>query len=284
MPTGVYAKQKVSASPQFNAPASGNISPFKPTGLGYFNKYPDFAAAVGNANASITNLATSQSNDYLYKLWLFVDAFETSWSLSGETSQGQLSRIFYPRNMTQGQVQIEGSVANQYEYDRLVHFVEHHHYSQMRPQGAIANTLDGNQYPSVDFMLFKPGNKQTFNAFSPVYYSLLILNIEAGHERFVNFPTYTLTCKVTYDYLEDRFKDTRTEDFTQQAIFGASDAPVGDAATSTAGDTPPSAVTNSGGATKQALPSSGPTAPPPGPTGPVGQPSAPAGLTGPVGG
>lgn len=217
-----------SSSASFTKPASGNHPPFRATGLGWFNKYPNFAANIANANASLTNRATSRSNDDLYKTWLFVNAVETGWKLAGETGQGQLGRVFYPRNMSQDQLAIEGIVASQFEYDKLVEFVQHHHFSQIRPQGAVAQSLDGNTYPSVDFALFKPANTHTFDGFQPLRYSVVIENIEAGHERFKNFPTYVLTCKVVYDYLGPRYEIQQAirSRIRRQQIFGNASNPV----------------------------------------------------------
>ena len=216
-----------SSSASFTAPASGNPPPFRATGLGWFNRYPGFAANANNANASLTNRATSVSNDDLYKCWLFVNAIQTGWKLSGETGQAQLGRVFYPRNLTQDQLSIEGIVASQYEFDKLVEFVQHHHFSQMRPQGVVAQSLDGNTYPSVDFALFKPANSMTFDGFQPIRYSVVIEDMDAGHERFKNFPTYIMTCKVVYDYLQPQYQiqqDIKSS-ITRKQIFGKADNP-----------------------------------------------------------
>lgn len=218
---------KQSSSPEFNKPGSGDPPPFRATGKGWFNRYPDFAASVKNANASLTNRATSQSNDELYKIYLFVNTIETGWKVSGETGQGPTSRVFYPRNLTQDELVIQGLTASQYEYDKIVQFVEHHHYSQIKPQGLIAQSYDGNSYPSVDFSLFKPANSQTFDAYTPLRYSIVILNIEAGHERFLNYPTYNLTCKVVYDYLGSQYQIQQdiTERINRKQVFGKASNP-----------------------------------------------------------
>lgn len=227
---GVNKKKKQfaeSSSASFIAPASGNPPAFRATGRGWFNKYPGFAANSANANGSLTNRATSRSNDDLYKVWLFIDAIQTGWKLAGETSQGQLGRIIYPRNLTQDQVSIEGTCASQFEYDKIVQFVEHHHFSQVRPQGVVAQSLDGNSYPAVDFALFKPANTSTFDGFQPLRYSLIIEDIEAGHERFKNFPAYVLTCKVVYDYLESPYhiqQDIRHA-ISRTRVFGKATSP-----------------------------------------------------------
>lgn len=217
---------KQSSSPSFNKPGTGDPPPFRATGKGWFNRYPDFAANAMNANASLTNRATSPSNTEFYKIYLFVNSIETGWKVAGETGQGPVSRVFYPRNLTQDELVIQGLVASQYEYDRIVQFVEHHHYSQIKPQGKIAQTYDGNSYPSVDFALFKPTNSK-IDTYTPMRYSIVVLNIEAGHERFLNYPTYNLTCKVVYDYLGPRYEIQQdiTSRINRRQIFGAASNP-----------------------------------------------------------
>lgn len=221
------AATKVSASSTFNKPASSNPPAFVATGKGLANKLPDYPATALNANASIVNQATSKSNDDLYKMYLFVNAVETEWNLAGETGQGQMGRVFYPRNLTQGIVTIEGAVANQYEYDRLTRFIAHHHYSQMSPQGAVAQSLDGNNYPGVIFTMFKPSNQKTFDGFQPLRYLLAITQMQAGHQQFQFFPTFSLTCTVLYDYLETKAKLEQDIKATIQmkAVFGDASNP-----------------------------------------------------------
>lgn len=220
-------KMRESGSATLKAPAIGQPTAFRATGKGWFNRYPNFAANIGNANASMTNVATSRSNDDLYKIYLFVNAVQTGWKLAGETSQGQLGRIFYPRNLTQDEFAVEGICANQFEYDKLVAFVEHHHYSQMRPQGAVAQSLDANNYPSIDFLLFKPANAGTFDGFQPIHYSVVIEEIPAGAERFKNVVPYSLTCKVVYDYRQRPYhieQDIKSR-INRKRVFGAARNP-----------------------------------------------------------
>jgi hypothetical protein len=67
------------------------------------------------------------------------------------------------------------------------------------------DTLDDHSnYPACEFALFRPQMAQALDTHAPLHYSLVIEDMAAGHERFMNFPTYQLTCKVTYDYLEPK--------------------------------------------------------------------------------
>lgn len=182
--------------PKHNQPPA-----FRATGKGYFNQLPRFPADAKIANGVLVNRATPPSNA-LHTLYLFVDAVETGWQLSGETTQSQTARNFYPRNMAQDELTISGTVANQYEYDRIVEFIQHHHLSQFNSGLIVAQGLDGNgNYPGVDFKLFRPQAGGT-NSVPRMFYTVVITDIAAGHERFMNYPTYQLTAKVTYDHLQ----------------------------------------------------------------------------------
>ena len=200
---------------------------FSAKGKGYFNAIPNFPADAKIANGVLINRATTLNNP-LRRLYLFVDAVETGWTLTGQTSQAQASRSFYPRNMQQGELIIQGVVANQYESDRIVEFVAHHHMSQFNAGVIVQQGLDGNgNYPSVEFKLFRPQRGGT-NQTPPMYVDMVITDIESGHERFMNFPTYNLTCKVIYDHLQrDESVDQSTAYWTTvQDVFGAVLPPV----------------------------------------------------------
>jgi len=206
-----------------NAPfrLSAQPPPFRATGRGYFNKLPYFPAGSSNANGSLLNLATG-IND-LQKHYLFVNSVETGWTLAGETTQTQGSRSFYPRNLSQDELIIEGMVASQYEYDKLVQFVLHHHTSQFTAVN-LNNTLDGDgNYPGVIFTLFKAANAQ-LNTFSQMQYMVVITDVSAGAKQFqmAGIP-WQLTCKVVYDYLQKQVNvETEIETtVTNAQVFGA---------------------------------------------------------------
>lgn len=180
----------------------GQPPPFRATGLGWFNKLPTFPADALIANGMLTNMALPKNNKH-HRIYLFVNAIETGWALSGQTSQAQASRSFYPHNLAQDQLAIEGAVANQYEFDRISEFVQAHHLSQFNAN-ALTGTIDQQFYPgSLRFALFRPQVDSALNFHKPLLYDVVIENAPAGHKRFMNFPTYTLTCKVVYDHLED---------------------------------------------------------------------------------
>lgn len=194
---------------QVTLPSAGDIPfrvsaqppPFKATGRGWFNKLPQFPANAHNANASLINLATGKND--LRKIYLFVDAVETGWTLAGETSQSQSARAFYPRNLAQDDLVIEGTVASQYDYDLLVRFVLHHQHSQFTLSALSGtNQLPGEiQYGGVIFQLFKPHNSK-ISTFPYMRYMVAITAIQSGHQQgqMAGIP-FQLTCKVVYDYL-----------------------------------------------------------------------------------
>lgn len=200
---------------------------FRATGRGLANKIANFPASAHNANASIQNLASAAKDPDLRKLYLFVNAIQTGWALAGEHGQGQLGRVFYPRNLSQDEFMIEGIVANNYEYDKVVRFVEHHHHTQFASAVSVAQSLDGNDsYLGVDFKLFRPVNS-SLSTFTPLKYGVLITDITAGAERFKFAREYQLTCKVTYDYLQPQWhleQGIKTL-ITRQTVFGSASNP-----------------------------------------------------------
>jgi hypothetical protein len=210
--------------------ATGSTQPdaFRAQGKGWFNKLPNYFAHAGNANASMTNKATAQSSKS-YKIYLFINSIATGWAVAGEYGQGPMGRVWYPRNLTQDEIAIEGIVANQYEYDRIVQFVEFHHRTQMLPQIEVPPNLNGDStYPGVDFRLFKPQGGHPLDAFKPLAYLGVVTDVQGGHERFKNFLTYSLTFKVTYDFLgvHEEIDQQMNKLITRQDVFGQASNPV----------------------------------------------------------
>ena len=180
---------------------------------------------------------------HLAKIYLFVDSVETSWSLEGSYGQAQVSRTFYPHSFIQHEWIIKGQMANQTEYDKLVEFVEWHQqralYSDSEaPGGGIiqvrsalfalykpANTAneDFNMIRGLDPAMVAKGSisqgESSFrgggfplaagdpgslrNGPGTILVTVVIKNIEAGHERFVFAPAFTLTCEVVFDWWND---------------------------------------------------------------------------------
>lgn len=196
---------------------------FRATGKGLANRLPDVAATAYNANGSIKNLAAPSRQGDLYRMYLFVNAIETGFALAGEYGQAQFGRVFYPRNLSQDELVIEGIVANNYEYDRLVRFVEHHHNTQFSSRLKVAQSLDGNSvYPGIDFLLAKPTVGNTFNSFRPIKLGVLITDMAAGAERFKYAREYSLQCKVIHDYLQTDIVSTDSirRLITRQQVYG----------------------------------------------------------------
>lgn len=194
-------------------------------GLAVQNTAP--VATEFNANAVLVNRGTV-ATDRLAKIYLYVDAVETSWSVAGEYAQAHDAKSWYPRNLHQDLFVIEGFVPSQDEFDKLVRFVDRHHYTALH--GAEFNT---NWFHFVDFLLFRPKNHNTFAYFpqtdtshewelrddgglpvaqkqlnalerklakySGLNYGILILDIDAGHERFQFAPAFSMQCKVVDD-------------------------------------------------------------------------------------
>ena len=206
---------KTASDTEFSQEASGQPPSFQAKGKGYFNRLPDFPATARNANAVLENKATK--SDTLNKIYMFVDRFHTGWAVAGEMAQTHTSRTFYPRHLSQDDLVIEGQVANQYEYDRLVRFTMH---SQNRVLDATDYT--GTDFLATDFSMFKPQRAHTIDHFRPFKYKVAIINMEAGHERFKNAPAFTLTCKVLFDYTRGQEDVVRILDLKRDyhQIFG----------------------------------------------------------------
>jgi len=212
---------------------SGQPAPFRATGRGFFNKLPRFPATAANANASLVNVAATQSK--YQKIYLFVNAIETGWTLTGETVQAERSRSFYPRNLAQDELSIEGIVASQYEYDLLVEFILHHQMSQLTPNllASAASTDGDDGYPGIIFTLVQPTSSRTshpLDAFpSPVRYMVVVTDApQAGAKKgqMAGIP-FQLTCKVTYDYMQSGTQlDNEINQFVAVTqVFGSASNP-----------------------------------------------------------
>ena len=114
-------------------------------------------------------------------------------------------------------------MANQYEYDLLVEFVEYHQNQVLNSPAWLATQPV--QVNGADFLLFSPQNNKDYRfipdeaphplrgELQPLYKNqgkitnfyvmVAITNIQAGHERFQFAPAFTLTCMVLYDYWRD---------------------------------------------------------------------------------
>lgn len=204
---------------------------FRPTRKGLGVTTPNQPATSQNANAFLRNNGAAPNDPAdIRKIYLWVDAITTGWNLSGDLSQVSGSRSFYPKNLTQTPITITGHVANQYEYDRLVRFVERAHFTSLN--GGKPFNLNWNGF--VDFLLYRPSGGHSFDYLpdnlsfglgSPVSglqkatpfmsengqgggstitgttinLGVVIENIKAGHERFIWAPAFTLQCKVIDD-------------------------------------------------------------------------------------
>jgi hypothetical protein len=122
-------------------------------------------------------------------------------------------------------------MANQYEYDLLVEFVEKHQRRMLTQTLVPSNSPV--QVVGADFLLFRPQNNPwavqeamydtvylTRSNFTMIptaapgvlakgaetnkfHVLLAITNLEAGHERFMFAPAFTLTANVIWDYWRD---------------------------------------------------------------------------------
>lgn len=185
---------------KFNQPPA-----FTATGKGYFNKLPNFPARAGNANGIFTNLGkeTGQQNHIMYA---FVTSVQTGWQVAGSYGQSPAARTFYPTNLSQSELAITGIVANQYEYDRLVEFVQVHHNTSIDRKAS--DQFIGTK--SIDFKLLpfripiatQQGRTKYYVIHQAMHFKGYITNISAGHERFITAPTWTVTFQIADDMLQ----------------------------------------------------------------------------------
>jgi len=138
----------------------------------------------------------------MYKKYIFVHDVQRTFSISGDHGQSVYARTWYPKNFQETEMSIGIQVANQYEYDKLVEFVQNHHRTILA-YGAHNDSKIGADDFGVEFMLFKalmkPGSNDR-QVVPPMHLLVVVTDIQAGHERFVNAPTATLTCRVLNDF------------------------------------------------------------------------------------
>ncbi len=190
---------------QSQTPAT-SVSSFSATGLGLNVNKPDFAADASNANGSLTQTGfkAPAGRSWLEKIYLFVDSIESGYNLAGVTGQAHTSRSFYPHSLSQDSLIIKGQMTNQFEYDKLVEFVQNHHPFILKNTTELitkGDQFDPVQVRKVVFRLF-PREGNTYHHLVPVTLDVVIERMDAGHERFMFAPAFTLTCKVVWDYLD----------------------------------------------------------------------------------
>lgn len=205
------------------------VQPFRPTGKGWRVTTPDFAATKNTANASLVNYgAAAHTATALVKAYLFVDSVDTSYTVSGQYAQAHDAKTWYPMNYYQNPVTISGWVANQNDYDNLVRFVHHSHYTALK-----GNEFSNNWFHFLDFRLFRPlaNPKHTFYHIPKggLHLGLIITDFDGGHDRFEFAKEFQFTCKVTQDFRDPQQNSiyssiAPTIDLTQ--IFGNPSLPV----------------------------------------------------------
>lgn len=192
------------------AAAAANQPPaFRATGRGLQNDSPRFFANSSNANGIFTNLSANPSQYDLYKLYAFVHEVETGWSLSGNYGQGNFAKTFYPQNLQQDDISVIGQCPSQFEYDKLVSFVEHSHRTILSSQLESSKSwIDFKLLPHTDPPIRQPlqAGQTRRKIHHGMHYGVVITTVEAGHERFNHQPLFRLTCKVLNDYVQPQYE------------------------------------------------------------------------------
>lgn len=191
---------------------------FTATGRGYFNKLPSLQADARTGNAILENTALP-ANHKLRKIYLFCTGVSTGWNVDGSYGQAIDARIFYPRGVTQDELSIRCVVANQYEYDRVVDFIQQHHASTVgnATVNISRNAPAASGGTPLDFKLFRyripvstdaSGQIQYRTIHDSMHYEGFVPSIEAGHERFVNAIQFNIPLKISNDFIGNNFTQT----------------------------------------------------------------------------
>lgn len=201
-------------------------SGFRATGKGYANQHGHIDASELNGNALIENLSPQiPDTDQDRKRWLRVTGMSSAWQLQGSSAQAQGSKSFYPQNLTQSDLIVQGQCSSQYEYDQLVQFVSRHQRTAQNTQDIYAIERSGDAAHAghpVEFQIiplsnryihgahrvggrltdFTVGSTKT-NTTPKVHVQGYITSIAAGAERFKFQPRFQITIKVTNDLLQN---------------------------------------------------------------------------------
>lgn len=187
---------------------------FRATGQGYYNKLPDYAANATTGNGLFINYGLNPTNKN-YQIYTFVTGITTGWSIAGDYGQSASARTFYPKNLSQDAITIEGIVANQYEYDRLTEFmiahqtraVDVHNPKDTDPTRALEFRMRPFRVPAgrdkKGNIVYRYINRGLPDGDNGIKVQGYVLNWAAGHTRFVNAPRWTCDLKVTYDFLSN---------------------------------------------------------------------------------
>lgn len=178
--------------------------------------WPAIAPDESTRTGWLTNKSLDPSDDY-YTQNLWITRVAQGWKLNGVTGQTQKDRIFYPNNLSQVPITIEGIMPNQLEYDKLVKFIMTHHTSAVSDTGtgATANAvtftlpqglLDLPNGPMSSYRAdaFMSAGKIVRRYYRQMLYDGFITSIIAGHQRFTYAPTFTMQMVISYDYIDER--------------------------------------------------------------------------------
>lgn len=174
--------------------------------LGWQLHLPDTVADSKTGNALLHNRGLREDEEH-HSIWLFCTGVGTGYRLTGNTSQSQRSRTFYPRHMSHDDIVIRGITANQKEYNRLVDFVVAHHDRALDAPDSVdsgGEALRGTR--PIRFSL-KPYRIKTREGgpWMTIHPAMgiegYITGITAGAERFQQAVPFELTLKVTDEML-----------------------------------------------------------------------------------
>lgn len=202
--------------------------------------FPDILPTKATRTAAIWNNARDKTDPWRgQSLWL--NRVATGWNLNGSFGQAQKNRIFYPRNLSQQALTIEGQMPNQYQYDRLVYWVKQHQHDALNHPGA-------EQQPATFLLpqnlLELPGKSLRgyradayFDGEGKIvrrYYRAInvdgyVLGIAAGHTRWQFAPRFTMDILISNDYIDEKVELTSEMDkllHSSGATYAQDNAPL----------------------------------------------------------
>lgn len=176
--------------------------------------WPAIAPRKGNRTAVIWNNALGK-NDKWFGVNLWLTKVSTGWALGGSYGQAQRNRIFYPRNLSQHPITIEGVMPNQHEYDKLVMFVKTHHQLALNSATKIQQALTfalpaaliklpGSSLSPYRVDAYWDGDQIVRRYYRSMYVDGYITGIQAGHPRWNFMPKFTMDLMVSYDYIDEK--------------------------------------------------------------------------------
>lgn len=199
--------------------------PWEPTGTPVEQvMWPAVAPTKANRTAALWNNGLKKDDPW-YGMHLWLTKVSTGWNLGGSYGQSRNNRIFYPRNLSQQHITIEGQMPNQHQYDRLVRFVRTHHETALDRNDTLATQSPvtfalpealwplpyvgpkriKSSYRNDAYYIGTGQHRQVVRRYyRSMYVDGYIVGIRAGHPRWNFAPRFTMQLLVSYDNIDEK--------------------------------------------------------------------------------